>query len=174
MAEAKSYSVVEEAQQTVKDLCERYPEILWAVKPSEVVVLGVDDQARPKSCRALAKIRRITGSTKALLEYNRILVKFVIDLYWLDWKVWNQQKRQWIIFHELVHIPGPDEGGLIHHDEEDFVGVLDVAGLDWTRPDAALPDMLTGVPVQFKKVFFERLHTVEKGEDKQESVESTY
>ncbi len=39
--EEKIYERVATAEQTIKDLCEKYPDVLWRVKPTSIAVLTV-------------------------------------------------------------------------------------------------------------------------------------
>jgi len=155
--EEKEYSVVEEASEIVVKLQQRYPKVLWAVIPEQVVVLGVTNKERPKTMRKLAKITRITPAYKALIRQLRGKVKYFIEVYFSDWHAWSNARRQWVIFHELVHIPGPDESGLVKHDVEDFELVLDAVGLSWFERES-LPDLLDGELFPFKESLSVRLH----------------
>lgn len=164
--EEKTYSVIEEAENIVKKLCEKYPEILWAVNPNEVGVFGVENAERPASSDTLAKIRAVSGIYKALLEKNNVNVKYLIEVYWSDWNEWKINKKQWIVFHELLHIPGPDKKGLIKHDIQDFALAVDVVGVDGYE-DESLPDLFGDTPVKFRKELMLRMHKPE-GEKEEE------
>jgi predicted metallopeptidase len=165
MAEEKSYEQATDANDIIVKLCERYPEELWAVMPDQVMVLGISNKERPKSMKKLASIHRINPASRAMLHIFGGKVKFYIEVYFSDWREWSNARRQWIIFHELMHIPGPDESGLIKHDVEDFGGILDVVGVDWFSRES-LPDLLDGEKVPFKNELFVRLHRKDKdGED---------
>lgn len=156
--EEKEFAVVKEGQETIEKLKERYPDELWAINPSEILVLGVTNKERPKKQRKLAYIRIIKGAMKAILEEHQIGVKFYIELHFSDWQIWSNPRRQWVLFHELVHIGAPDDSGLVHHDVEDFAGIVDYHGTAlWWEKDS-LPDMLNDDPIEFDKTLFERLH----------------
>ena len=159
--EEKAYSVVAEAKTIMDSLKERYPSVLWTVDPSKVVVLGVTNkeppEPKPGKLKTNAKIRKINGSIAALLEYYKVPIKYVIELYYSDWQGWSNARRQWILLHELSHIPALDEGGLIKHDVQDFSFILDAVGVDWTN-SSILPDLLDGEPVKFNEALVTRLH----------------
>lgn len=156
--EEKSYSVCDEAEALVKKLVDRYPKILWAVNPKEVAVFGIDNAERSSSNKALAKIRAVDGIYKALLLKNNIGTKYLIEMYWSDWHDWDQNTKQWIILHELLHIPGPDEKGLIKHDVQDFALAVDVVGVDGYEDGKALPNLLEGELVKFREELMTKLH----------------
>lgn len=156
--EEKSYSVCEEAEALVKKLVERYPKVLWAVNPNEVAVFGIDNADRSSSNRALAKIRLVDGIYKALLLKNNIKTKYLIEMYWSDWHEWDSHTKQWVIFHELCHISGPDEKGLIKHDVQDFSLAIDVIGVTGYENGEALPNLLEGEVVKFREELMMKLH----------------
>ena len=155
--EEKEYVVLPEAKEIIKALAERYPKILWTVRPELVEVLGVTNKERPKNSKKMAQIRKVTGSTKALLEHNRIPTEYIVELYCSDWQPMSPQKREWLLFHEVLHVPGPDEKGMIDHDVQDYAVILDQAGLNWFQRDD-LPLLTTGDLVPFKEDLAVKLH----------------
>jgi len=157
MAEEKEYTVLPEAKEIIKSLVERYPKILWTVRPELIEVLGVVNKERPKSSKKMATIRKVAGATKALLEHNRIPIEYIVELFCSDWQPMSPQKREWLLFHEVLHIPGPDEKGLIDHDTKDYSLILDAAGLNWWDRDD-LPLLSTGDLVPFKEELAVKLH----------------
>jgi hypothetical protein len=128
MATEKLYSRVAEAEEIVKTLCEKYPDVLWCVRPQMVAVYGIENKERSEKCKVLAKIKAVKGVEKAIMKDNNIPVRYAIDLYWSDWREWKEPKRQWIIFHELLHIHS-EVGKAIKHDCEDFRIILDKIGV---------------------------------------------
>ena len=160
MSEDKEYAVLPEGNEIVKGLSERYSEVLWAVKPSEVMVMGVTNKEAPKTGKmeTKAKIKMVDPITKALLKhFGNPDVKYLIDVYCSEWQGWSNARRQFVLFHELVHVPGPDGKGLIKHDVEDFSPIVDQFGTGWfNKPD--LPDLLNGDPVAIDKDKYTKLH----------------
>lgn len=154
--EEKSYSVVEEANVIVEKLTEKYPDVLWAVNPTEVAIFGVDNVERPSGSSTLAKIRKVTGIYKALLSQHNVKTKYLIELFWSDWNQWCLHTKQWIVFHELLHVPGPGKEGLIKHDIQDFALAVDVVGVDGYGK-ADLPNLLGDKPVEFRKELLEKM-----------------
>lgn len=165
--EEKEYSVVKEAEDIIERLAKAYPDILWTVTPANVVVLGVTNKERPSKMNRLAQIRSITGVTKALLEEYRVGKKYIIELYWNDWNVWSPARREWVLFHELVHIPSPTEKGLVKHDVQDFSGIVNYFGEACWWQKETLPSLLDGEPIKFDPKLFQKLH-VKEDEDGEE------
>ena len=134
------YEKVDEADQIIKDLCEAQPEVLWCVRPNAVAVYGITNQERNEKNPTVAKIKPIKGAEKALLQKNNIDVRYVIELYWSDYNAWTSRQKQWVIFHELLHIHFDNEK-TIKHDCEDFKLVLATAATpNWLKSDS-LPDL---------------------------------
>lgn len=137
----KVYSRVTEAEEIVKSLCKKYPEVLWCVSNPEIVaVMGIENKERSEKNKTLAKIKPIKGSEKAILQINNIPVRYIIEIYWSDFREWKERKKQWIIFHELLHIHH-EIGKTIKHDSEDFKLLLDKVGVNWVNSET-LPDLI--------------------------------
>ena len=140
-AKKKTYSRIEEAEDLIKQLYEKHPDELWAVKPDNIVVYGVENKERPESNNTLAKVKAIKGVEKAIMQDYNIPVQYVVEIYWSDWNAWKEEVKQWILFHELQHV-SPDEDKIVKHDCEDFKIILDVAGLNWIKNHDKLPNLL--------------------------------
>jgi len=157
MAEEKCYDIVEEAQEMVKQLCERYPEVLTAVVPSQVVVLGITNQEPPKSKTWAMKISRVKGPIKKLLELAQSHAEYYIECYFMEWKGWSPAYKKLVLLHELAHWPLPEISGLVKHDLEDWSFLCDKFGVCWQeRTD--LPDILAGPKVEFNQKLVDRRH----------------
>lgn len=165
MGEENIYEILADGNSVVTALCQKYPKIMWAVNPDQVVVLGITNRERPKKMRKLAVIRRVSPAMRTIISsLARKAVNFYIEVYCSDFITWSNQRRQWVILHELVHIPGPDEKGLIQHDTQDFAGILDSVGIDWWAKDS-LPDLLDGPEFPFREELFKRLHIKDPDDD---------
>jgi predicted metallopeptidase len=136
----KTYSRVTGAEAIIKKICEMYPDVMWAVKPDQIVVLGIDNKERGKKNKKLARIIPIKGPEKAVFNIHNIPVNYVIELYWSDYNNWSENMKQWVMFHELLHI-SMDEGKTVKHDLEDFRLVISVLGVDWTQNKEKLPSL---------------------------------
>jgi predicted metallopeptidase len=139
------YSRVKDAEEIIKKLCEKYPDVMWAVRPETVVCYGIENKEKPKSSNVLAKIKPVKGSEKAIFQENGIKARYIIETYWSDWNEFSEKMKQYVIFHELLHIH-PEIGRLIAHDSQDFclmVGNPQI-GVKWTERVNELPDLLIG------------------------------
>lgn len=161
--EEKSYSVCEEGNAMIKALCEKYPKILWACNPSAIQIYGVDNAERPKSSDVMAKIRVVNGVLKAVLENNKINLNHIIEMYWSDWNEWSANTKQFIVFHELLHIIDPDGKKLRKHNIEDFDLILDVIGIQGY--DEGVPNLLGDQPVEFKEALIAKLQKLDSEVD---------
>lgn len=124
----KVYSRVKEAEDMIKQLCEKQPKLLWRVRPQTVQVYGVENKERPEGNKVLAKIKAVKGVEKAIMQDANLPVRFHIDLFWSDWRNWKENKKQGVLVHELLHIH-EEPGKLIKHDTEDFRIILDKIGV---------------------------------------------
>jgi predicted metallopeptidase len=159
----KVYSRVTEAEEIVKSLCTKYPEVLWCVSNPEIVaVMGIENKERSEKNKTLAKIKPIKGSEKAILQINNIPVRYIIELYWNDFREWKERKKQWIIFHELLHIHH-EIGKTIKHDSEDFRILLDRVGVNWVNSET-LPDLIND-KVEFNLELRPSLEDMDEGEE---------
>ena len=143
MATEKVYSRVTEAEAIVKKLCEKQPDLLWAVRPDTIAVLGIENKERSEKNKVLAKIKPVKGEEKTILQLANIPVRYIITLYYSDWKIWVPKQKQWIILHELLHVAA-DLGKTVKHDCEDFKVILDKVGVDWFKKTEELPDLIDG------------------------------
>jgi predicted metallopeptidase len=174
MAEEKCYEILDDGNKLIAKLQQKYPKILWAVIPDQVIVLGVTNKERPKSSKKLAMIRKVSPAMRTVIRtFGHKEVKQVIEVYCSDWNKWSNPRRQVIIFHELLHVAQEDlSKGLIKHDLEDFAGLVDFFGVDYWEKEN-LPDMLEGEPLPFREELFARLHEelMEPNEEKEPSGE---
>jgi hypothetical protein len=93
-----------------------------------VAVYGVENKERSESNSVLAKIKPIKGIEKTIMQDNNISIRWIIDLFWSDWREWNEAKRQWVLFHELLHIHS-EVGKSVKHDLETFRIIVDKIGV---------------------------------------------
>lgn len=162
----KTYSRVTEAEEIIKKLCEKQPDVLWCVKPDMVAVLGIENKQRPEKNKVLAKIKPVKGCEKAILQINNIPIRYVIEIFYSDWNEWKERKRQWILFHELLHIHS-EIGKTIKHDIADFKILVDKAGVNWLESDK-LPDLVND-DVKFDLELRPSLTDI--GEDESDNIE---
>jgi predicted metallopeptidase len=136
----KVYERVTEAEEIIKKLCEKYPDVLWAVRPNTVVALGVSNKERPKSSDKLAVIKPIKGSFKSLVQIYNIEARYIVELYYSDWNAWSEAQRVAVMFHELLHVAS-ELGKTVKHDLIDFKVMIDKLGVDWIK-NSSLPNLL--------------------------------
>ena len=149
---ARSYARVADAESLIAQLTEKYPDLFWAVRPSQIAVMGVDNQQRSDKAiqknPAYAKLRLVKGSEKAIFENNNIPTRYIIELYWDEWNNWGNAYRQWILANVLMEIT-PEEEKRNSPDCSGFKVLLDVCGVNWDRTPNDLPNLLVE-DVEFK------------------------
>lgn len=139
---SNTYSRVPEAEDLIKRLCEKYAEVLWTVRPETIAVLGIENKERSEKNHTLAKIKAVKGTEKAIYMVNNIPIRYIIELYWSDYQIWDGALKQAILFHELLHVH-PEFERVVKHDCEDFRIVLNQFGVDWSKDTKKLPNLLT-------------------------------
>jgi len=156
------YSRIPDAEEIVKKLCEKYPDVMWAVRPETISCYGIENKERPKSSNIMAKIKSVKGSEKAIFQENNIKTRYIIEMYWSDYNEWTEKMKQYVLFHELLHVH-PEFGRVVKHDTEDFSILLDAVGVKWFDKVNDLPDLLIG-DVKFNLDLRPNLETEEDDE----------
>jgi predicted metallopeptidase len=137
----KIYSEVKDAKEIISNLCKKYPDIFWTItNPDIVVVLGIENKERSKKNKTLAKIKSVKAEEKTILRENNIPVRYIVTLYYSDWNNWQPKTKQWILFHELLHIH-QEFGKMIKHDINDWKILVDKVGVSWINSEN-LPDLV--------------------------------
>jgi len=140
---ANVWERVKEAEEIIKKLCEKHPDVLWAVKPENIVVMAIVSKEKSEKNNVLARIRLIKGSERAVLIDNGIPVRHIIEIYGSDWSEWKEKKRQWVLLHELLHVHAEIEK-MVKHDLECFKILVKTGGVNWAVSDEKdLPNLLT-------------------------------
>jgi len=143
----KTYSVISEAQDIVNKLVERYPDVLWQVRPKQIAVLGIDNKEPTKRSPDF-RVRSVKNAEKAVLMLNKISTRFIIELYWSSWSSWDTPRKEWTILNALLRV-SVDEGKLIKPDCVEFKIILDKVSFDWDEEGSVLPSLTIGDPVKF-------------------------
>lgn len=169
MRTARTYARVTEAEKMIKALCEKYPDLFWAVRPEQIAVMGVDNQERSEKAVEknpnYAKLRVVKGSEKALFIDSHIPIRHVIELYFSDWQAWKDAYRQWVLANCIVQISAEDEKKHAP-DCTGFKVLLDVSGVTWDdeRFTDNLPNLLHS-DVKFNLDLRPGLEATEDGEN---------
>jgi hypothetical protein len=143
----RTYSVIEEGQEIIKKLVERYPEVLWQVSADRVAVLGIDNKEPTKRSKDFI-VRSAKNTDKAILLMNQIKTRFVIETWWSKWNSWSSPRKEWMILNALLRV-SVDEGKLHKPDCVDFKIILDKVSFDWDVEGATLPSLTIGDPIEF-------------------------
>jgi len=108
--------------------------------------------------RKLAQITKVNAAHRTIIKkYGQIDVKYLIEVYLNDWTQWDATRKQWILAHEIGHVPKEDGKTLINHSVEDHAWLLDAVGVEWWSKEN-LPDLLSGNPFPFERKFFYHMH----------------
>jgi len=146
MAE-RTYSVIKEGNEIIESLVERYPEVLWQVRPAQIAVLGIDNKEPTKRSKDF-QVRSVKNAEKAVFLMHNVKTRFIVEFYWARWNEWNTPRREWAILNALLRISA-DEGKLIRPDCVEFKILLDQVSFDWDAEGADLPSLTAGDPVKF-------------------------
>ena len=145
MKDPNTFSRVEEAERIIAQLVEKYPELLWAVQPNLIRVMGIDNRERTDKTVAkkpvYAKCRAVKGSEKAVFDDEGIKIRFIIELYWSDWNRWSYKLQQAVLLSQLLEIT-PEEGCKYRPDCVGFKVLLNSLGVNWDRQFETIPDLL--------------------------------
>ena len=158
------YSRVPEAEEIIKQLCEKYPDVLWAVRnDGSIAVLGIENKERSEKNNTLAKIKAIKGTEKAIYISNNINIRYVLELYWSDWNMWSNELKQVVLFHELLHVH-PELERVVRHDLEDWRIVVEKLGVSYLKNNKDLPNLLND-EVKFDLQLLPKIDDLESEED---------
>lgn len=144
---ARNFSRLLEGEEVIQKLSEKYQDLLWAVVPSQIVVMCVDNVERTDKAKAkepvFCKLRLIKGAEKAVLEDSNIKVRYIIELFASDWHEWSTEVRQWALLNCLLQINSDPE----KRNTPDCVGfriLLDKVGVKWNMDaNSKLPNLLS-------------------------------
>jgi predicted metallopeptidase len=132
-------------------LAERYSTLLCPIHKNDILVFEWKTQ---RSQRYWAKICRISGIFKALIKSLDVDAKFIIQIPTSSWEQLTDIQRQWVLFHELMHInfdPEKQKYKLIQHNIQDFRVILNKIGLDGYKSNT-LTSMLDKDPISFQAI----------------------
>ena len=146
MAE-RQYSVISEGQKIMEALVERYPDVLWQIRPAQIAILGIENKEPTKRSKDFM-VRSVKNAEKAVFEMHNVGTRFIIEFWWSRWNEWDTSRREWTILNALLRV-SVDEGKLIKPDCVDFKILLDKVSFGWDGDGAVLPSLTTGNPIEF-------------------------
>lgn len=149
---SRTYEVMQEANNKIKELIQKYPDVFWAVRPEQVTVYGVNNSERTDKAveknPTWAVLRNIKGVEKAAFQDNQIPIRYIIELYASDWNLWNENIRLCVLAEKLLEITSdPDK-----KNSPDCVGFnlfFDAIGINWNKRDPATVPHLLQQDVEF-------------------------
>lgn len=149
---ARTYEEMPQAVTIIEKLCEKYPDIFWAVRPDTIAVMGINNVERSekavKKSKVWSQLRNIKGVEGAILAQNNINTQYVIELYWSDWHNWSEALKACVIAERLIEIT-PEVDKKNSPDCKGFKVLLDVVGIDWDDESGNPPDLLSQDGVEF-------------------------
>ena len=143
----RQYSVIEEGMKIVESLVERYPDVLWQVRPAQLAILGIDNKEPTKRSKDF-QVRSVKNAEKAVFIMHKVETRYIIELWWSRWNEWNRERKEWTILNALLRV-AVDEGKLIKPDCVDFKILLDQVSFGWDEQGASLPSLTQGDPIKF-------------------------
>jgi predicted metallopeptidase len=146
---ALEYDILEPAHIMIKKIVDTFPELFYQIEPDGVVVFAIKNQP-PAHKNWLARVRPIAGIFKAIAEKNKWKYKFVIEIYYDDWKIMGEKEKSWILFHELLHIVTMQSSKMFKHDTQDFACILEIIGIN-KYTQSTIPDLFGNI--KFKEEF---------------------
>ena len=146
MSEEAVYSKIQEANELIVALQTKYPDLFWAIRPDNIAVMGIENKTRSDKAKAkspfYAKLVSIKGSEKTIMQLNNVDTRYIIEMYWDEWRDWKESRKQWILADQILRI-SPDIGKTVQYDCSGFKVLLDKIGVtalsDYT---ADLPNMI--------------------------------
>lgn len=138
---AKEWQVCSEVRDLVEALSQRFTANFSNVNSDEIsCIMSVDGKAPKQGAgKALAKISIIREKMRVATGTP---YKYIIEVYDDNWFDLSKIQKQYVIFHELMHIdPDSEEPKLKDHDIQDFDMILSAWGIHYLE-DAKLLDLL--------------------------------
>ena len=143
--ETRHYDRCKEAEELIKLLCDKYPDLFWTVRPEQIAVMAIDNQERGekaiKKNPNYAKLRPVKGAEKAIFESNNIPIRQIIELYYSDYNTWNAAYKQAVLASIILGVSAEEEKTV----KKDLVGykvLTEALGVNWDREPDNIPNML--------------------------------
>lgn len=121
---AKEYA--ERAERVIGE----HPDIAWIANEGVRIAYLASDREKKSSRRPVCgQCIKVPGIYKALLPYD-----FLIVIYEANTEGFTDAELDVLLYHELLHVGMNDKGEyrINPHNVEDFYGILNRYGLDWS------------------------------------------
>jgi hypothetical protein len=110
----------------------------WVGRENIAYVLSYE----PRKVRAAdrmvhADCRKVKPPFRAFMDYQ-----YIITVYEPNVAYMSEAQLALLMWHELKHIPM--SGSFVPHDIADFSAIIEGYGIDWSVPDADIPNILAG------------------------------
>jgi len=135
----KEWVLCPEAKELVEKIIEKFPAHFSDIDPNHISCVMCVGGKPPNGGRTLAKIYVIPERIRCAAGTP---YRYVLEVYDGNWLDLNDNQKQVVIFHELMHIdPESDPPKLRKHDVEDFRILLESWGIDYINNGA--PQLLS-------------------------------
>jgi hypothetical protein len=142
----RTYSRVTEATLMIDKLIEKHPDAFWAVQSKFIAVMGIDNVERSEKAVAKqpiwSKMRNVKGVEQAIFQENKITERYIVEVFWSDWHLWNEATKAAVIAKHLFEIT-PEVEVKNSPDCVGFKILYDVLGVNWER-SSNVPNLITG------------------------------
>jgi len=130
------YERLEEMDQIVTSLKEKYPDVFFAVNTSEIGCYCLVNKPRPDSKPEEVIINGASG------VFGKISpMKYILTAYATDWNCWNAAQRTIHVAKAIKRISVDGEGKLVRFDEMNHRCFLDTFGLGYEE-NMEIPNIL--------------------------------
>jgi predicted metallopeptidase len=124
----------EEMEVIVKDLVDRFPEMLGHIKPDRLLYareISRSQKSLPGNCKPVKP------------PYNLLNpdVLYIVTVYFrAGWDELTPAQRSALLMHQLLHISPEFDGTVLRHDISDWAFLVDSLGSDYLENDQ-IPDL---------------------------------
>lgn len=126
----KRYQKINEADEIISKIIKHFDDQFWNITQPQIVVVAILNKP-PSRKNWIARIRQIHGIFKYLVNSSNTQFKecnYVIEIYMDDWTKLNTAQREWVLFHEMLHIVDPKTARFFTHDVQEFSPIYDAVG----------------------------------------------
>lgn len=110
----------------------------WVGRENIAYVLSYEPRRGRSADRMVhAECRKVKPPFRAFMDYQ-----YIITVYEPNVAYMSEAQLALLMWHELKHIPM--SGSFVPHDVADFSAIIEGYGIDWSVPDADIPNILAG------------------------------